>query len=459
MKLINFQILNFFIICFTMCSCTCCKPEDSINDTSKIRDFHKQKFSIKKDLLNNSVDLFVDYSTCLSKKETVKSIFYKAIHSKIIDCQPTFWSIKGTEIKELSKDPQQVYTLLNSINQVNYADLKGAVEKIVNRKNQAILITDGEYFQQNGNGDNYNNPYLSPSFKKWLKDGHDIYIYSEPYLENNRSPKFRYYLLFTDRDLENNLYKKLADGISLGQIKLTKLSNSDFKVYTKYNGVSQPKVNDVLSINPVNYFADINFEFQEYQIGWKDIVEFIQNATDPNTGTPIPGGDFVLRGIFVDTKKLNYFTIEELDVKVYNAYDTFRTYEDVSYASKTTDLKKIEELFTIDNDAFKKNGEIVMKIHKNFNGTGLNNEDGETCKENLLKVDIVIKKAENNFDEKNSEFDIFKFVSIDQRTNGMVNESIYQSIRNTLQDESINPQKVNNGIIYTIYIKTPISDL
>jgi|WetSurMetagenome_2_1015567.scaffolds.fasta_scaffold60701_3 hypothetical protein len=442
-----------FLTLICLVSCNCCRTKDSILNTSRIKDFHRFFNSIEKQQLNDAVDLFVDYSTCLSRSETSRSTFFSAIHPKIISCNPSFWSIKGDLI---TREEGDVYTLLNNINEVNYADLKGAVELIVQGKNQAILITDGEYFQRNGNAANFNNPYLSESFKKWLIAGHDIYIYAERYKERNIFEKFRYYFLFTDRDIEDNIYQKLSRDVPSNDIlTLTKLSSSDFKVYTRYEGVSKPTVNNVLSLNPESYFSEPDFEFQEYQLDWKNIVKYVMYSYDPVSGLEMPGGDFVLRGIFVDSKSLDYFTIQDIGVKVYNAYDAFRTFEDTAYRPRTTDLKEIEELFCIDEDAFRKNGEVVLRIHRNFIGTGLNKKRMNPQKENLLKVDIIIKRARDNFNERINDFSVFRFTSVDNR----LNESIYQSIRNTIEDASINPQKVNKGIVYTIYIKTATSNL
>ncbi len=431
---------------------SCCRDKDAIQDTSKVKPFHEQYYSIEKKKLNEAVDLFVDYSTCLTKKETEKSSFYPSIHTEIIKCKPTFWSIKGEKIV---REEGEIYTLLNNItDDESYADIKTTVDAIVKGVNQAILITDGEYFQNNSNGSNRDNPYLAESFEKWLVAGHDIYIYSEIYKEKNKFDKRRYYFLFTDHDIENNIFSIFSRN-PLGNVKLTKLSSTDFDVITKYDGVLQPKVNDVLSINPESYFAEEDYEFQEYQIDWSDIVKYIQNAADPKTGDVKKGGDYVLKGIFVDTKSLDNFTIQDIGVKVYNAYDAFRSFEDTSFQPRTEKLKEIEELFTIDKEAFKKNGEVVLKIHKNFTGVGLNNKSDYPQKENLLKVDIVINDAEDNFDNKSQDFDIFKFTSVD----GMSNNSIYESIESAIKDDCVNPKKVNKGILYTIYIKTASSDL
>lgn len=62
-----------------------------------------------------------------------------------------------------------VYQLLRTVKEVNNADIKTAVNRIVNGNRQAVLITDGEFFTQGITGDNLNNPYLSESFRTWMK--------------------------------------------------------------------------------------------------------------------------------------------------------------------------------------------------------------------------------------------------------------------------------------------------
>lgn len=94
-----------------------------------------------------------------------------------MDCNPVFYSIKGNVIKEETKDRQMVYQLLRTVKEVNNADIKTAVNRIVNGNRQAVLITDGEFFTQGITGDNLNNPYLSESFRTWMKKGNDIYTY------------------------------------------------------------------------------------------------------------------------------------------------------------------------------------------------------------------------------------------------------------------------------------------
>jgi len=431
---------------------------DSIADLSKIGDFHeKYSTTASYQQLNDSIDLFIDFSTCVAQAERdppENAQFYHDVRPRLIHYSPTvtFWSIKGNSI---SRGYGDLYNLLRGVDEHNYADLKSAVGRIVQNNNQAVLITDGEYFQQNTSRDNYNNPYLGQHFVNWLKKGNDIYILAEPYKENNIYEKFRYYMLFTNHKIENNIYKILKDVIKdHSNLKVVHLSISDFDIYTEYEGINKPDVNQVLALNGYTYFSEPTFEFQEYQIEWSDIVEYIKNAPDPETGKPMTGGDYLLKGIFINAEEIKYHKIEDVDVKVYNVYDAYRTFEDTSYINKTNKFKEISEVFELDKDPFRKDGEIVLKIHKNFSGNGLNSDS-----ENLLKVDIVIKDVKHTFNEYIDNFSIFKWTSISPDFSGMENESVYQSIKNVLEDNTLSPKLINNGILYTIYIKTPCSDL
>ena len=177
-------------------------------DLSFMPEFVAHNYAPEFTTMSDSVDLYVDYSTCVA--EAKKSSYYAATHPSIVDCSPTFYSIKGKNIKKETEDRQMVYQLLSSIKEVNHADIKQAVGRIVNSNRQAVLITDGEYYMQGNVRDNLNNPYLAEEFRAWLRAGRDIYIYSEPYLENGRYGKYRYYMLFTDSELENDINERFA---------------------------------------------------------------------------------------------------------------------------------------------------------------------------------------------------------------------------------------------------------
>lgn len=162
------------------------------SDLSHLADFVEYNKQSAQVCLSDTVDLYVDYSTCVA--EAKYSDYYKALHPSIVDCSPVFYSIKGRNIKKETDNRQHVYQLLSDIREVNNADIKRAVQMIVRNNHQAVLITDGEYYMGGSVRDNLNNPYLAEEFRAWIEKGHDIYFYCEPYTESGRFSKTRFYI-------------------------------------------------------------------------------------------------------------------------------------------------------------------------------------------------------------------------------------------------------------------------
>ncbi|MCC8019853.1 MAG: hypothetical protein LIO85_08800 [Rikenellaceae bacterium] len=444
-------ILTAAIVCAVISSCG---SRMRVEDFSRVKDFHEHNFGDAQGrfILSDSVDLYIDYSTCVA--EAGNSRFYQAVHPAIIDCNPVFWSIKGSAITRETDDRQKVYELLRSIREVNYADIKGAVSQITSGNRQAIIITDGEYFQRNLSGDNMNNPYLAPEFRQWLAKGGDVYIFSEPYLESNRYEKFRYYMLFTNSRKPNNIYDIVSRNLGGNyDVKLLHLTSSGGDLRFEYAGQRQPAVNEVLSLNPDTYYKERSYEAQEYQIGWKDIYKYILNAYD-DQGRPVEGGDAILRGIFVETGQEDSYRITAVKPVVYLLTDDFIAYEDSLRTEEQqlpvlSALKPVNEIFDVDNEIFDRTGEIVLRLHRNFDS---GSAALHTDRDNLFRIDFVIDRAEDNFSGNPEISDDYKWVSIERSSAGKLNTSLYESIRQTLQDPSINPK---GKVIYTIYLLTP----
>ena len=136
------------------------------SDLSHLADFVEYNKQSAQVCLSDTVDLYVDYSTCVA--EAKYSDYYKALHPSIVDCSPVFYSIKGRNIKKETDNRQHVYQLLSDIREVNNADIKRAVQMIVRNNHQAVLITDGEYYMGGSVRDNLNNPYLAEEFRALL---------------------------------------------------------------------------------------------------------------------------------------------------------------------------------------------------------------------------------------------------------------------------------------------------
>lgn len=411
-------------------------------DLSLLKDFDATYFPKETSSLSDTVDLFIDYSTCVA--EARNSAYYAATHPAIVDCSPVFWSIKGSKITRETNDRQKVYQLLSTISEVNHADIKQAVRQIVAGNHQAVLITDGEYFLQGAVKDNLNNPYLAEEFREWLRNGHDIYIYSEPYLERGRYSKYRYYMLFTDASKSNNVHDRFSRSApDDSRVKMLHLSNGvpAMKFIKDY-----PNINESLSPVSDKCQATAGFEVQEYGMGWKDIRSFL-DGEDVDIR-------YVFRGLFVDRSESDCYRIDEVKPVVYQIYDAYKEFCDSTYAEgrlpKIEKLRQVKDVFEVDEEIFEETGEIVLCLDKNFDGVGdaLSNEVP-----NLLKVDFVVEEAEDNFSSNEELCAAYKWNSISAAHANAQNTSIFESISQVIKDPQMNPE-TRHRVIYTIYMST-----
>ena len=409
-------------------------------DLAFFDDFVKQEFpAVEGSTLTNEVDLYVDYSTCVA--EASNSEFFKATHPAIVDCNPNYYSIKGKSIKMETNDRDEVYKLLRSIREVNNADLRQAVMDITSSNHQAVLITDGEYFPDNIVKDNLDNPYLAPSIRAWLNAGHDIFIYSEPYLESGRFNKFRYYMIFTDVDIPDNLNDKFVRSApDMESVLVLHLGSGVPQMKFSKNF---PDVNPTLSATetPVK-----NCVFVDAQLKWDDMEKFMTLGDLDQ--------DYILRGMFLDVKDEDCYRIKEVEPVVYQLYDQFAEYSDSASVDakrpvfNATDFEKVEDVFAIDKKAFQKNGEIVLKLCDDFSYSELAQDH-----DNLFKIDFVIVDAQDNFSDNEDINTGFVWNSIARSNNNAKNTSLYQSISQVLREPKMNPKK-DRKVIYTVYLKT-----
>lgn len=446
-------IYNGLCICMATLMVGCSK-QPPIQELDDIASFHQLTTQNTADGLfmedgKCNVDLYIDYSTCVA--EAISSSYYQAVHPAIVDCGPVFYSIKGNAIKEETQDRQTVYQLLRSIREVNNADIKKAVEQIVNNNRQAVLITDGEYYMPGITGDNLNNPYLAEYFRTWLNKGHDIYIYSEPYVESKQFNKFRYYMIFTDHRIDNNIQQRFNRSAPKDErVKMFHLSNvAPTVAYDK----EYPNVNACLSLNGESAKRYPGFEVQEYQTEWNDIYKYVLEQAVDNMGNPLPKGDYVMRGLFLNNNENDAYQVKEVAAVTYNIYPSYQELLDsIATNGKTPACelgRPIERVFVVDNDILQKTGEIVLRLDPEFDGSTLS-----AITPNLLRVDLVVKSSKENFTENADINQNFRWRSISARNDGKDNTSLYESIRQVLIDPSVSPEKKNSNLIYTLYLNT-----
>jgi hypothetical protein len=262
----------------------------------------------------------------------------------------------------------------------------------------------------------------------------------ENYKENYKGKscdKKRFYFFFTDDKLKDNIYSEVskAENFNAAGVSFFSLNNSDATIIRNINSVD----------DQLEFTVDTSgiFDFIKIDSPWSDIKQFVQYAQDEeeesekeNEHGPSYNGHHLFKDIKIKSKDLANFKIEDIDLKAYN-------YTDVYLDSTQTNnlVKEITKGFILDNETFKKAGDISIKISDDL-GQYL-----ETDKENLIRLDIVLKEIKL----KPVPTDLFTWKSINKATD---NVSVYESVKQSLDNPDTNPMKQNNGIIYTVFIKT-----
>lgn len=428
-----------------LCS-SCNSYSTSAPDDKYLNDFHNKYFqytSNESRLNDNNLSLFVDYSTCITLGQ--HSPFFQSLVPSFVAATKHYYSIKGDKIIE--EQNINVFQALSNIVEVNYADLKQAANLIVNGNSESVLLTDGEYYQKNIAGGGISDPYMANAFKQWLKKDHDIYIFAEPYLEGpQKYNKKRFYFLFTDSRIEDNIFKRICETTNLENypdVEIFHLSASHPSIIAE-NGKS--KVNEIISASNTNYGL---FEIQDWPVDWKTIQNYIMSAVDESTGRPLQYGSPVISGLKVDRNSYGGFRISDISIKVYDINADYYNFYIEKETPSGIDLSSVHlvespNAFAYDKEEFEKHGNINIHFDVPMWNCGF-----LTCKPfNFTKIDIKVSGIEKVFD--NYE-DLFNFDAIglpDKK-----NTSISESVKQALFDKDIQDM-MKNANLYTIYIKS-----
>jgi hypothetical protein len=438
------SLVSLFLIgVFSLSSCC---SDNSAPDTKYLNQFHESNFSSKvTPIKSDDLSLYVDYSTCI--KEGQHSAFFQSLVPSFVDATKSYYSIKGPNIQK--EENIDIYRELRNIVEVNYADLKNAAIKIANADSEGVLLTDGEYFQNDIARGNINNPYLAEPFKIWLKKGHDIYILAEPYVERhsgNSYNKKRFYFLFTDNRLSNNIYDRICQTVKLEDYPTVEIFHLSADHPTVMAEGKSLKVNPTLSasVKPCG-----NYEIQDWSIDWEAIESVILGAVNPDTGEPLPNGECVIGGLKVDRNSYGGFRITDIDVNVYDInYDYFNNYNEQEAPTGMFAMSSLTHSpysFIYDKEEFNNHGVVNLYMDASM-WTPSNFLTG--CPFNYTKIDICVSKCENVFDNYSAMFN-FDAIGL----SGQYNVSVTESVKQCLFDPEIQ-EMMNSAVLYTIYIKS-----
>lgn len=429
--------------CLTGCSSGRTPTPESAD---KLAEFHEFYFEKQNEKLNpNALALYVDYSNCIAEGQ--HSRFFQAFEPSLTASAKQYFAVKGKNIEPHAAD--STYALLRTIDNVPFADLKTAAERIANGNTEGVLLTDGEYYEPTVTKGNDNNPYLAEAFKTWLKKGHDIFIFVEPYEElvGARSvQKKRFYFLFTDQRLPDNIYNRVKQSVRLEDFPGT--SEFHFSVRAPFlyspdgKGMQPDKLLSAEVLKATGYY-----EIQEWKAAWKKTVEpKLQKAKDKDgevrDGKPFESGLHFNRNI------LGGYRIDRLTAKVYNVnqeYSKFCSAKDKEKLGKEINLIECEDFVKVNDKqlAAKDSVELTFagkkfKPRNVLNGTPFN----------YTKIDLF---ATDISPMTNVYLPLFTFESLTHP--GEQNVSVGASIQQCLIDPEIK-ERILNTPIYTLYIKS-----
>jgi hypothetical protein len=383
------------------------------------------------------------------------------------------------------------------------APIEEALKKISASSNDALLITDFEEYTPDGKEQKF--AYAKDYFTKWIKEGNSITIYYSQYTEKNNKSKLTgeknlYFVLFTYGEVnENSLVSKFGKAIEgrsdLAGLNKFEINSNPYTISNNYGG------KDKTGLTPDNQDGVAALD-----VGSADQVVIGYNNEFLNKARPFEAIEFGLslndlyeyyfsekrkfaKGVFLDATNNESFILKEVKVQVSDVTEDYSRYvnsrvavvpenipvlvkdagnNDVwdenslnnpitseTYELNTLNLKPeyqykytpgdiLSEIFDVEASIFTdrlKNSpeevELVTIFHKNFKG------NLESSEQRILRVDYVIETTEENY---TAQLEAFKWNSVINAANG-VNSSLYESIRNTLQE--VKP----TGILYSYYIK------
>lgn len=430
--------------CLTGCGGGTPTPESA----DKLAEFHEFYFEKQNEKLNpNALALYVDYSNCIAEGQ--HSRFFQAFEPSLTASAKQYFAVKGKNIEPHAAD--STYALLRTIDNVPFADLKTAAERIANGNTEGVLLTDGEYYEPTVTKGNDNNPYLAEAFKTWLKKGHDIFIFVEPYEElvGARSvQKKRFYFLFTDQRLADNIYNRVKQSVRLEDFPGT--SEFHFSVHAPFLYSPDGKgmqPDELLSAKVIKTAG--NYEVQDWEAGWEDDIEPILVNGEDEEGKKLENGKPFETGLRVDRNSLGGYRIDRLTAKVSNVNQPYTDFctakEEKVQPEKEIEPADCEGFVKVDDKKFSANGIVELT----FAGDLYNPDealDGNPF--NYTKIDLF---ATDISPMTEVYLPLFTFESLTHP--GEQNVSVGASIEQCLINPEIK-ERILKTPIYTLYIKS-----
>lgn len=384
--------------------------------------------------------------------------------------QAAFFSLANDQITPLDLPQTEVYNAIMSGK--NYTKPKAPIEKtlkeITEKRQPALLITD---FEEYNGAVIQQQAYAKDYFIKWLSSGYDITFYKLDYKEGSK-PKHLYFTVFDSPEnaLGAEVEKALAQYMGQGMQKFV-LGGKYFPLalLTAYpsstqggnyhNGNGEDLVTAVVEDGKEEaykgYTTTVYDPFTEYYpLGesWEGIVSNISATREEG----VPAADrysHLLSKVFVNFTTQNGYDIKGVAARAFDFEPAMQQIvmlqdslsqegKEPALPASLPDAPQVLDMFTAsmapaENAALPAPGyvEIVLDFDTRFNGATPASMSAPT---DLLKVEIVIADATPRLE------------GIDDFFAWPGNNSLAESVRNTLNSNVVNP---TGRVVATYYIK------
>jgi hypothetical protein len=472
-----------------------------------INKYHESSIGSMSSTKSGNQSVYIDFSDGLVqayKKETNNRVI-DYLTQKLVGSSVDWYGLGKNHngIGRLNfENDRDIYNKV--ISQTSYNDIMSPIEealkKITSESNDAIIITDFEEYTPDGKEQKFN--YAKQYFTSWIQKGNSITLYYSSYTETNSKSnltgqKNLYFAIFNYGAVdENSLLTKFDLAIAdqtLPELKRFDINASPFRISNNYKGKNYSGLTpDDASVKDLELgnAAEVILHYMNgfYESGSPyEVIEVTLNPSDFYKAYFSEKKRFA-RNLFLDASQSITYQIKMIKTELVDVTEDFkffvrsevardnkpnlikdegnnRVWDEGStsnivittcYDENTENLKpdcsytysnptSIQEIFDIEKDIFQdhlKNTpeavELITVFHNNYDP-----DNADLIPGRLYRLDLRIESTEAIYSE---QLDDFKWNSIINRANG-VNESLYQSIRNTIQD--VTPK----GRIYSYYIK------
>lgn len=454
-------------------------------DDYKFQRSHLDKYvesTQKTNLLDDGASVYVDMSDGMNfaYATPMSQVLLQSVINKLAgDNAIKFYGLADQKITPLALSHTQLYNYM--LSPASYDKQKAPIEQTLNailKNNQpALLMSD---FEEYKGGVIEQAAYAKKYFIEWLAKGYNITFYKWDFNEHGID-KHMFLAVFDDNanrltSLVDNAVKTVNPNIAtyvLGghdfayPISTQYISMKDGGNY--HNGKGQDVVTAVMSnggtedyfsyckpyatasgvqgkFAPLNISVGSMAEYYPIGVKWQDAIANAKRMQEPGIA-PKDVFTHLFRNLYVDFGAQSGYSIDAVEVRVFDMQETMKTMADIIASGKTV---KVEELEAVNKpeinmvltagmqsentlpDGWK---EIFVDFDSQFNGTFM----GGIPSSNLLRANIVISAATAKVNEALAFF------------GWTGNQSLANSVKETLTAGTSSP---DGRILYTYYIKT-----